>query len=138
MIRNGSSVKMHYTLTVEGAVVDSSQGQEPLAFVMGSGQIISGLEEALEGLEAGAKKQVRVPPEKAYGPRDENAVHKVPKTAFQMDRELKPGDVVGGQIGDQPFQAVIEAVGAEEITLNLNHPLAGKTLDFEVEIVSAD
>jgi FKBP-type peptidyl-prolyl cis-trans isomerase 2 len=52
MIRNGSSVKMHYTLTVEGAVVDSSQGQEPLAFVMGSGQIISGLEEALEGLEA--------------------------------------------------------------------------------------
>ncbi|MBI2070937.1 MAG: peptidylprolyl isomerase [Elusimicrobia bacterium] len=135
VIKKGSNVKMHYTLTVDGQVMDSSTGREPLAFVQGSGQIIPGLEAALEGLKTGEKKQVTVAPEQGYGVRDDRAIQKVPKTAFDNAAGLKVGSVVSGQAGNRPFQAVVTAISAKEITLDLNHPLAGKTLNFAIEIV---
>jgi len=136
-IQPGSSVSMHYTLTVEGKVVDTSMGSNPLQFVQGTGQIIPGLESQLQGMTIGQKKKVTVAPENGYGNLNPQAVQKVPKTAFQNTKDMKVGSVVQGQgPNGQPFQALVKDIGAKEITLDLNHPLAGKTLDFEVEIVS--
>lgn len=136
MIQQDSQVKIHYTLTVDEELVDSSSGREPLQYVHGQGQIIPGLEEQLEGLNEGDRKEVAVGPDKGYGPRRPEAVQKVPKEAFKEVDELKVGDVVSGQLGEQPFQAQVMEVGTEEVTLDLNHPLAGKTLHFAVEVVS--
>ena len=136
MIKEGSEVKLHYTLTVDDQVVDSSRERgEPISYVHGQGQIVPGLEEHLEGMDAGDKKTAQVPPEKAYGPRRDDAMQSVPKTSFQDVDKLKKGDVVTGQAQGQPFQAMVAEVGDEDITLDLNHPLAGKTLQFDVEIL---
>lgn len=135
VIKKGSTVKINYTLTVDNQVVDSSTGGEPLTYVQGSGQIIPGLEEQLEGMKPTEKKHVTVSPEKGYGAQDPKAFHKVPRKAFQDGQKLKVGDIVSGDAGGQKFQAKIAGVDKEEITLDLNHPLAGKTLNFEVEVV---
>lgn len=134
-IANGKAVKINYTLTVDGKVVDSSQGKPPLAFVHGTGQIIPGLEEALMGMKAGEKKQVTVGPEKGYGPIDPKAQQKIPKNKFKDTKDLKVGVVVNGQSNGQPIQAKVVAVGPKDVTLDFNHPLAGKTLNFDVEVV---
>lgn len=134
-IKNGSTVSMNYTLKVDDKVVDSSQGREPLTYVQGSGQIIPGLEEQLTGLKKGDKRHVTVEPEKAYGVADPRAVQKVPKKAFQEADKMQVGDVVTGKVNDQEFQATITAISDKEVTLDLNHPLAGKTLNFDIEIV---
>lgn len=135
MIQNGSHVTFHYTLTVDGEVIDSSAGREPLSYVHGQGQIIPGLEEQLAGLESGQKVSVTVEPEKAYGPSHPEAIQQVPRAAFRDPDQLRPGDMVSGQMQGQQFQARVTEVGQEFITLDLNHPLAGKTLHFDVEIL---
>ena len=85
-------VYMHYTLTDDsGKVIDSSSGGEPLAFLQGSGNIIKGLEKAVEGKQAGDKLTVKVPPEEGYGVRDAAQIQKVPRRAFQGVKDLKPG-----------------------------------------------
>lgn len=137
MIANGSTVKMHYTLTVDGAVLDSSAGGEPLEFVQGEGQIIPGLEKEIGGFSQGDKKHVTVSAENGYGLKHPELLQKVPKAAFGADTaELKVGAVVGGRTPNGVFQAVVAEITEADITLDLNHPLAGKTLDFDVEIVS--
>lgn len=133
-IKSGSTVSMNYTLKVDGKVVDSSEGREPLTYVQGSGQIIPGLEEQLEGMKKGDKKQATVSPDKGYGISDPQAVQKVPRTAFQDIDKMKVGDVVSGRVNDQEFQAMITDINDKEVTIDLNHPLAGKTLNFDVEI----
>lgn len=135
MIKEGSNVSFHYTLSVEGVELESSREKKPLTYVQGDGQIIPGLEEALEGMEKGDKKDIRIPPEKGYGLEDPDAMQKVPKSAFDDSADMKVGDRVIGQVGGSEFEAKIAAMDDEGITLNLNHPLAGKTLDFSVEIV---
>lgn len=134
-IKAGSTVKMHYTLKVDGAVVDSSSGKEPLTYVQGQGQIIPGLEEQIAGLGAGVKRTFTVSAEKGYGQVRPEAYTKVPRKSLQNLKGLKVGSMVSGESGSRPFQAVVSALGAKEITLNLNHPLAGKTLNFDIEIV---
>ncbi|MEK6544416.1 MAG: peptidylprolyl isomerase [Elusimicrobiota bacterium] len=135
VVKQDSTVTMHYTLTVEGKVVDSSSGKEPLTYKQGSKQIIPGLEEALVGLKAHDKKTVVVAPEKGYGTVNPAALQKVPRKSFKDAKGMKVGDVVSGQAGDRPFQAVIAALDKDMVTLDLNHPLAGKTLNFDIEIV---
>ncbi len=135
MIKKGATVKLHYTLSVDGVILDGSQQGDPLVYVQGSGQIIPGLEDELEGLKSGDKKEVTVAPEKGYGPVDLQAFQKVPRAAFENAKDLKVGDMVSGQMGEQVFNAVVSALSLEEITLDFNHPLAGKTLRFAVEIV---
>ena len=135
-IQNGSTVSIHYTLTVDGQVVESSWGKEPLTFVQGSRQVMPGLEEQLAGLKQGDRRQIVVAPEKGYGPVNPQAVQKVPKKSFKDAATLKVGGVVNGQTGDgRPFRAVIVAMDAKDVTLDLNHPLAGKTLQFSVEVM---
>lgn len=136
MIKEGSKVSLHYTLTVNGVKLESSQGREPLTYVHGEGNIIPGLEEALDGMNAGDKKDIQVTPEKGYGTRDPDALQKVPKSAFENPEGMKIGDRVLGNADGQDFEATITAIDDDGITLDLNHPLAGKTLDFSVEIVA--
>ena len=138
MIKDGSKVAINYTLTVDGRVVDSSEGKEPLSYTQGSGQIIPGLEEQLKGLAKGEKKTVEVPPAKGYGERNDAAVQKVPRSSFKDGGDLEVGMMVSGQAQDQNFQAKVIEVGDKDVTLDLNHPLAGKTLNFEVEVVEVN
>ena len=136
MIQDGSTVSIHYTLTIDGNVVDSSVDRDPLTFVQGSGQIIPGLEDALNGRTEGDQVKVEIPPEKGYGPRNPEALRTIPRQALDHLQGLKEGDMVRGQVQDQQFEAMVASMDEQNVTLDLNHPLAGKTLQFEVEVVS--
>jgi FKBP-type peptidyl-prolyl cis-trans isomerase SlyD len=135
MIKKGSTVKMHYTLKVDDQTIDSSEERGPITFVQGEGQIIPGVEKQMEGLEAGDKREFTVEPEEGYGARDPEATHNVPKGAFGNVDKLVVGDMVTGEVGGRTFRARVDRIGPEEITLDLNHPLAGKTLQFYVEVL---
>lgn len=137
-IQNGSKVTMHYKLTVDGKTVDTSEGKDPLQYVHGQGEIIPGLEKELEGLDKGEKKQVTITPEAAYGHHDPAAIQRVPRSAFAQADNLKVGSTVRGQAGDQIFTAVVKEITTDEITLDMNHPLAGKTLNFDIEVVEVE
>ena len=135
MIQNGAQVQLHYTLKVEGEVVDTSREREPLTYTHGRGELIPGLEEQISEMEEGQQKHVAVPPEKAYGPVDPEAFGTFTKDSFQNMPSLKVGDVVGGELNGRPFRATVAEIKENEVTLNLNHPLAGKTLEFDVNVV---
>lgn len=135
MIKKGDKVKFNYTLRVDGAVRDSSDGRGPLAYEHGAGQIIPGLEKRVEDMNVGDKRTVKVPAAEGYGEVQESAKKRVPKDAIKNSAELKVGDMVGAQSGEHRFQAVISKVDDKEVELDFNHPLAGKDLEFDVEIV---
>ena len=134
-IAKGSQVKFHFTLTVDGGELESSRSCEPLEYEHGKGRIVPGLEEALEGLTVGDKKVVTLPPDKAYGERNPKALQEVPKRVFADADKLSPGDEVAGQSGNNQLRAVVKEVKDEVLVLDFNHPLAGRTLEFDVEIV---
>lgn len=130
-------VLIDYTLTDEsGAVLDSSQGAEPLAYIHGIGNIIPGLEEALEGKSAGDALQVSVPPAQAYGERDDALTQAVPRDRFEGADELQVG-MQFHTMSEAGAQQVVTVVGVEEdsVTVDANHPLAGVTLNFDVNVV---
>lgn len=136
-IQDGQVVSMDYSLTVDGKVVDSSEGHGPLEFIQGTGNIIPGLERELYGLVIGDNKKVTVAPLDAYGELDQEAYVDVPRAEFPNDIPLEKGIEI--QVRDQsgnPLYARIEGVSDEAIKLNFNHPLAGKTLNFDVTIVA--
>ncbi len=137
-IEDGKKVGIHYTLTVDGQVVDSSAGKDPLTYTQGSMMIIPGLEKEIKNMKVGDKKTVTVTPEEGYGQRDPAAVHKVPRTAFKDVDNMQVGGVITGESQGQKFQAMIVALDDKEVTLDMNHPLAGKTLTFEVELVGVE
>ena len=138
MIKKGAKVKFDYTLTVDGKVQDTSAGRGPLEYTQGSGQIMAGLEEVLEQMNIGDKKTVDIKAEKAYGPVLEEAIKRVPKEAIMNAEQLKVGDKVGASDAGHTFRAIVKEISDKEITLDFNHPLAGKTLHFDVEIVSVN
>ncbi len=136
-VQEKMTVEFDYTLTVDGAVVDSSKRQAPLKYVHGQGQIIPGLERELAGLHVGDSKKVTVKPQDAYGEVNPAARLEVPRKDLPQETEPQVGMVLGGRDpGGRPFQAKISAVNPETVTLDMNHPLAGKTLNFDVKIVS--
>lgn len=132
----GTVVRMHYTLTDdEGTVLDSSSGRKPLAYLHGHGNIIPGLERALEGVEAGHKARVSVAPRDGYGDRDPEAIFMAAKDQFPPDMKLKPGMEVHADSPEGPVTFTVIEVKDEGAVLDGNHPLAGRTLHFDVEIV---
>jgi FKBP-type peptidyl-prolyl cis-trans isomerase SlyD len=137
-IANGSVVSFHYTLTGDdGAEIDSSKGGEPLAYLHGSGGIIPGLEKELEGKVAGDKLNVTVQPEEAYGPVNADLIQPVPRSAFQGVDQIEVGMQFQAQgNGGQMQLVVVTAVDDESVTVDANHPLAGKVLHFDVAIDS--
>ncbi len=136
-IHDHMNVEMEYTLTADDKVVDSTQGREPFKYVHGQGQIIPGLEKQLTGLHVGDSKDITVSSKEGYGPIDPSAFVEVPKT--QLPKEVKPevGLVLRGVDPDgHQFRATIHEIKDQTVTLDLNHPLAGKTLMFKVKILS--
>ena len=135
-VAKNTVVSIDYTLTDEaGAVLDSSQGQAPLAYIHGAGNIIPGLEEALEGKQAGEQVTVSVTPEKGYGARNEAMTQKVPRNMFDTQQEIKPGMRFHAQSEQGTHTVTVTAVDEENVTVDGNHPLAGKVLNFDVNIV---
>lgn len=139
MIKPGSKVSVHYKLSVEGVLIDSSEDREPLTYTQGSAEMFPEVEEHLEGMQAGDETKLSVPPDKGYGPHDPKAVHVVPKSVFDTPEKITVGMAVQSQTREgQPFNAIVTEIAEEEVTLDLNHPLAGKTLDFELKVVDVN
>ena len=128
-------VTLNYTLRDEqGAVIDTSTGRAPLAYLHGKGNIIPGLEEALDGKAAGDKLDVTVAPDRAYGLRDERLVQIVPRARFGEVEGLQPGMQVRAN-GPQGARLVtVVRIDPDFVTVDGNHPLAGRTLHFSVEV----
>ncbi len=133
----GNSVAVHYTGKLEdGTVFDSSENREPLSFKIGEGQMIKGFENAVMGMGIGEKTTVSLEPTEAYGERSEERVLKVPKTEVPQDIPTEIGTQLSiNQSNGQQIPAIITDADAESITLDANHPLAGKKLIFDIEMV---
>ena len=137
-VATGDSVKVHYRGTLpDGTEFDNSHARgEPLEFTIGSGQMIVGFNDAIIGMEEGETKSFSLTPELAYGHRIEEAVQAVPRSAFGEDFQFEIGGMVQGNGPQGPFIAKIQELSDDTVTLDLNHPLAGENLNFEVEVVS--
>ena len=136
MIKKDSKVAIDYTLTVDGKIADTSKGRAPLEYTQGAGQIIIGLERALEGKNEGEEISVNIPAKDAYGEINPQAMRRVPKTAIQNIEQMHVGDLVGASANGHTFRAKIAEINDTEVVLDFNHPLAGKELHFDVKIVS--
>ena len=136
-ISENSVVSFHYTLTDgNGKVIDSSQGNEPLTYLHGVGQIVPGLENALVGKTAGDKLDVEVAAEDGYGEHQEFMVQQVPREAFQGVDVIEPGMQFQAQTPQGGMTVTVTAVDDATVTVDGNHPLAGQVLFFAVEVVS--
>ncbi len=136
-VQDGQVVSMEYTLHVDGEMIDSSAGHEPLEFLQGAGNIIPGLEDELYGLEVGEAKNVIVAAEDGYGILDPDAFIDVPREQFPAEIPLEIGVELQVQDEDgQPMLARIDRVDDDNVRLDFNHPLAGKELVFDVKIVA--
>jgi len=135
-VETGKTVQMHYVGKLDdGTIFDSSEGKKPLEFVFGEGSIIPALEKELEGMEEGEKKQVVVKAEDAYGERNPEAIQKVSKDQLPPEIEPKVGMQLLAQTQTANIPVTIIEVEEDTITIDFNHPLAGKDLIFDVEIV---
>ena len=127
---------IHYTLKDDhGAVLDSSQGKDPLSYVHGMQNLIPGMEKALEGKGAGERLNIVIPPEEGYGRRDAALVNQVPLSDFPDKNDVKQGAQFHAQTRQGTRIATVVRVEGESVTLDFNHPLSDVTLHFDVEIV---
>ena len=136
-VQNGVVVSMEYTLKIDGEVIDSSEGQDPLEFLTGHGNIIPGLESEMIGMKIGDNKDVVVAPADGYGEYDDEAFLDVPKDQFPADMPVEEGlELTVRDDSGEGRYARIETVDGETVRLNFNHPLAGDELHFNVKVVS--
>ena len=135
--RQGDKVSVHYKGTLDdGSVFDSSVGGDPIEFTVGAREVIEGFDDAIVGMAVGDRKTENIPAERAYGEREDDLVFEVPRTSLEQGFEIEVGDVVRVQLPDgQNAPMQIAALDDETITLDANHPLAGKALTFELELV---
>ncbi len=135
--KDGDTVKVHYTGTLEdGTVFDSSKDRDPLQFTLGKGQLIKGFENAVLGMSIGETKTVRIPSNEAYGPRRDELILKFNKTDFPTNIEPKEGLVLNLRSPDgRTLMAEITEVSVDSVTLDANHPLAGRDLTFQIDLV---
>ena len=133
----GDTVRIHYTGTLDdGTQFDSSAGRDPLEFAVGSGQVIPGFDKAVDGMAVGESKSVKIDPEDAYGERHEQLVQEVPKSSLPEDIDPEVGmRLQASTPNGQVMQLVVTDVREEAITVDGNHPLAGKALNFDIELV---
>jgi peptidylprolyl isomerase len=138
--KNGDTVKVHYTGTLEdGTVFDSSKERDPLQFTLGKGQLIKGFEEAVIGMSVGETKSVRIPSDEAYGSHREDLLLKFNKSDFPPDIEPKGGLVINLVSPDgRNLLATITEISGDSVTLDANHPLAGKDLTFNIDLVEVE
>jgi FKBP-type peptidyl-prolyl cis-trans isomerase 2 len=138
--QSGKVVRVHYTGKLsDGSVFDSSEGREPLEFTVGSGQVIAGFDRAVTGMTVGETRSARIPADEAYGPRRDDLL-------LELDREHIPEGIevdVGTQLqlqqaDGQMVPVTVADVDSQSVTLDANHPLAGKDLIFELELVEVE
>jgi peptidylprolyl isomerase len=139
--KTGDTVQVEYTGKLDsGEVFDSSVGREPLKFTLGTGMVIAGFDEAIIGMEINESKTIRLEPSQAYGEYNNELLKEVPVSAFGEGAELKPGDMIGvteQQTGRQ-FPAIVTKVEGDNVTIDLNHQLAGKALTFELKLIAIE
>ncbi|MFP4111776.1 MAG: peptidylprolyl isomerase [Candidatus Woesearchaeota archaeon] len=140
-VKKGDKIKVEYTGKLEdGTVFDSSEKHgKPLEFTVGEGKLIKGFDEAVVGMEKDQQKQVKIAPENAYGQKNPQLMSKIPKDQFPADKTPQNGMVVVLSTPEgKQVPAVIAEVGENDVTVDLNHPLAGKTLVFEIKVVEIE
>jgi len=138
-IKNGDNVSVHYTGKLEdGTVFDTSlaEGREPLTVTLGQGQLIPGFENGLIDMTAGEMKTIEIEPENAYGDIKPQMMSEVPLS--QVPEGVKAGDMLQGQNQFGPVNVVVTEVKESTVVLDMNHPLAGKKLIFDLEVVSVN
>jgi peptidylprolyl isomerase len=135
--KSGDTVRVHYTGKLEdGTKFDSSAGKDPLEFSLGANDVLPGLDSAIEGMAVGDSKSVKIAANDAYGPRHEQLIQDVPREHLPDDMQPAVGMQLQAQGQDgQPIRLVITAVEDNTITVDGNHPLAGKPLNFDIELV---
>lgn len=136
-IKKGDKIKVDYTGTLDnGTVFDTSEGKQPLEFEVGAGKIIKGFDNAVIRMEKGQEKEIKLKPEESYGNPNPQLVKKIPRTVLPKDQEPKQGMMILMKTKEgQQIPARITGVTDNDITIDLNHPLAGKTLNFKIKIV---
>ena len=127
---------VHYTGTLQDeSVFDSSEGNDPLAFLVGHQQMIPGFEQEMQGAKVGERRTFTLTPDRAYGERDESGIVQLPRSQFPPDAELEVGMMLVAQVTEGPLPFRILTIGEENITVDFNHELAGHDLTFSVEVV---
>ncbi|MBS1271997.1 MAG: FKBP-type 16 kDa peptidyl-prolyl cis-trans isomerase [Candidatus Marinimicrobia bacterium] len=136
-VSNGDTVKVEYTGKLsDGSVFDSSEGDEPLEFTLGEGQLIPGFEDAVEGMEVAEEKTVTIEADDAYGQKNDDFIQEFPKDSLPDEIPAEKGQQL--QLQNQDGQAIpgmITQVTDDKITVDMNHPLAGKDLTFDIKVV---
>lgn len=138
--KHGDTVKVHYTGKLEdGSVFDTSQGSDPLSFKLGDGMVIPGFEDAVLGMSPGQSRTERIPPTKAYGQHRKELILEVDRGNIPDDADIEVGQslVIGNEQG-QTINVLVTEITEKMVTLDANHPLAGKTLEFTIELVKID
>ncbi|HET7663194.1 MAG TPA: peptidylprolyl isomerase [Rhodanobacteraceae bacterium] len=129
-------ITLHYDLSTDGEAVESSRKGEPMQVLLGRGFLIKGLEDAIDGHDAGDTFKVELSPEQGYGERRENAIQRVPRKYFVNGKKLKPGMTTVLALKEGGQRAVtVHKVGMSTIDVDINHPMAGKSLSFDIELV---
>jgi len=137
-VEKGDKVKVEYTGKLkDGTIFDSSEKHDdPLEFEVGAGQVIKGFDQAMIGMKKDEEKEITIEPDDAYGQRNPELIKEIPKKSFPQDQEIKPGMVFMMKIEDgRQFPAVISEVKDDTVIIDLNPPLAGKTLIFEIKLL---
>jgi FKBP-type peptidyl-prolyl cis-trans isomerase 2 len=137
-VKQGDQVKVHYIGTLnDGNEFDNSYKRgDTLEFTAGSGQMIKGFDDAVMGMEIGDKKTVNIPSSDAYGEHDPNGLVAVSKENFPENFDVTPGEMIQGRSeSGQPMNALVVEINENDVILDLNHPLAGQDLNFEIELV---
>ena len=137
-MKNGDKVKVHYTGTLDdGSVFDSSEGREPLEFTIGENQVIKGFEDGIKDIKLNEEKTIRINAKEAYGERDERMVVSIPRDKFPPDVQAGGTLIMKGPQG-QRIPAAVKEVKDDAVLVDLNHPLAGKKLNFKVKVVEVN
>ncbi len=137
-LKDGTKVQVEYTGTLDdGTMFDTNVGKDALEFTVGEHQVIKGFEDAVQGMKKGEEKTIKISPKEGYGEHHKELLKELPKHLFPESEKLQVGARLGLQSKDgQRLVASVAAIGAETITLDLNHPLAGKTLTFKIKLMS--
>ena len=136
-VKNGDTVNVHYRGTfADGTEFDNSHSRgQALSFELGSGRMIPGFSNAVVGMAPGETKKITLSADQAYGPHRPTAIQKIPRTSFDPDFDFRIGGTIRGNGPLGPFLATIKEVANTEVTLDMNHPLAGEELNFEIEVL---
>ncbi len=138
--KEGREVQVHYKGTFDdGTVFDSSYERgESIGFTVGAGEMIPGFDKAVKGMKIGETKKVTIEPSDAYGEHNPDGVQAVPKESFPEDFQFEKGLVIEGNVEDQPVRGVINEVRDDFVVVDFNHPMAGRSLNFDIELMEVN